>query len=124
MKTSSAKGKGRRLQNFVAQSLSDKTYHYGVPRDPYYEFWKPREGDIKPVLMGGSGVDIQLSPIAKDWIPYDIECKNQEKWNIPQWWKQTTANTEEGRKPLLIVGKNRHEPLVVMRFEDWLELII
>jgi len=107
MKTSSAKGKGRRLQNFVAEQLNNK---YNTL-------------DFRPAIMGESGTDIKPSNALKEKYPWDIECKNQEKWNIPEFWKQTTANTEEGRKPLLVVKKNRHEALVIMRFSDWMEMI-
>ena len=111
MRTSSKKAKGRTLQNLVAKELLECFSDSLV------------EGDIKPILMGGSGVDIQLSPLAMSIIPWDIECKNQETWSIPLWWKQTTTNTGEGRKPLLVIKKNHHEPLVVVSWSDFKELI-
>lgn len=123
MKTSSAKAKGRRLQDFVVKELSSKEYQRPVEYVDDVGEWKPRTGDIKPAIMGESGRDIKLSPQAMDWIPYDIECKNAENWSIPSWWKQTTANTREGRKPLLVIKKNRHEPLVVLRWSDFKEVL-
>lgn len=73
--------------------------------------------------MGESGTDIRLSPSAKKLLAYDIECKNTERLDINRYWKQTIDNTalESGRKPLLIWKKNHQEPLVIMRFSDWLE---
>ena len=113
MKTSSAKAKGRALQNMVALALRVK-----------FDWTKALEpDDIKPALMGESGADIKLSPAAKKFIPWDIECKNQETWSIPSWWKQTLSNTGAGRKPLLVIKKNRQEPLVVLRFEDFMEMV-
>lgn len=107
MRVSSRKAKGRKLQNTVASLLRNK----------YREVLEAE--DIRPALMGESGVDIKLSPQAKKIIPWDVECKNQEKWNVEEWWKQTVNNTCEGRKPLLVIKKNRHEELVVLRLSDW-----
>lgn len=111
MKTRSAKAKGRRLQDFVVKELLQKFDEKLV------------EGDIRPAIMGESGRDIKLSPMAMKFVGYDIECKNAENWSIPSWWKQTKANTREGRKPLLVIKKNHHEPLVVMRWSDFKELL-
>ena len=119
MKTSSRKAKGRALQDYITHQLrgrfcvSDDSNEKGFPKD----------SDIQPAIMGESGVDIKLYGLAKEVFPFDIEAKNQETWSIPSWWKQTTTNTEEGRKPLLVIKKNRHEPLVVLRWEDFKELI-
>lgn len=112
MKTSSAKSKGRRLQKYIAQQLSE-TYNlpWGVDQD------------ISSREMGQSGTDIRLSPLAKQTIPFDIEAKNQETWSIPAWWAQCLSNTSEGRTPLLVCSKNRFDTLAVLRFEDLLRLI-
>lgn len=107
MKTSSAKGKARRLQNEVALQIN----------------YKYQEEICRPAIMGEGGEDIKVYPSHQDKFKYSVECKNQETWSIPQWWKQTTTNTEEGRKPLLVIKKNRHEPLVVMRLSDWIETL-
>ena len=120
MNTRTCKAKGRRLQNKVAKDLNNKLfYDYGSVESD----WKPKEGDIKPAIMGESGRDIILSPKAEEWIPFDIECKNCETWSVPKWWKQAVVNAKEGRKPLLVMKKNRHEELVVMRWKDLLELL-
>ena len=124
MKTSSKKAKGRSLQNFIAKELCEKEVFYRDYRITESSTWLEQdEKHFKPAIMGESGVDIKLSPQAKKIFPYDIECKNQENWSIPTWWKQTVANTEEGRKPLLVIKKNRQEPLVVLRWKDFKELI-
>lgn len=107
MKTSSAKSKGRTLQNFVVERIYKR-----------FETLLSK-GDIRPALMGESGSDVKYSPLAKSHIIWDIECKNQETWSIPSWWKQTLANTGEERKPLLVIKRNRQEPLVVLRWEDF-----
>lgn len=110
MKTSSCKAKGRSLQNFVAKALNEK---YNTL-------------DFRPAIMGEKGMDIKFPYYREFKFDWAIECKNQEKWNISEFWKQAVANTPEPNepfKPLLVIKKNRHEPLVVLRFSDWLELI-
>jgi len=115
MNTRSRKQKGSKLQNLLAEKLREKfKLDEGLERF---------DGDIQPKMMGGAGVDIVLSPYAKKIIPYDFECKNQESWSIPNWWQQAVANTREGRKPALVISKNRHEPLVIIRLEDFLETL-
>lgn len=106
----SRKAKGRKFQQWVRDRLKVKF--------PYLQ-----EGDIESRGMAQQGTDIILTPTAKMDIPYDFECKNCEQWSIVSSWKQTVDNTEEGRKPLLTLKKNNHEPLVVMRFDDFLELL-
>ena len=66
MKTSSAKAKGRRLQKLVHDLLHQAFPHL-------------HDNDIRPVPMGSSGEDIQLSEAARVSIPVSLECKNVEK---------------------------------------------
>lgn len=113
---SSRKSKGRKLQQFIVKELRE-IFSLDSDEDDCYS------GDIQAILMGGGGTDIKLSPRAKHLIDYDIECKNQQKWKIPEWWKQTIQNTEKGRKPLLVIKRNHQEPLVVMRWKDFKEEI-
>ena len=69
MKAKSAKAKGRKLQNLVVEELR-KTY-------PELE-----DDDIKAQIMGVSGEDVVLSPLAKRLIGLSFECKNQERLNL------------------------------------------
>lgn len=110
IKVSSGKAKGRRLQNFICEQLMEK--HPEL-----------REGDIRPAIMGESGVDIKLSPTAKDVIPFDIEAKNQEKLNIWSALKQAEENAENGRVPLLVFKRNRSKTYVVVDWEKFMELL-
>jgi hypothetical protein len=109
MKASSAKGKGRRLQNY----LRDKLYDY---------FPSLRDGDIKGAVMGESGEDIKLSPAAKDLIPYSFECKNQERLNIWESLNQADGNAD-GRIPVLVFKRNRTKTYAAIDLEAFLELI-
>ena len=68
MKTSSAKAKGRRLQQWVAKMLVE---HLGAD-----------EEDLESRPMGSSGEDIIMGKQTRQIFPYSVECKNQEKVNI------------------------------------------
>ena len=114
MKTSGAKAKGRRLQNFVTLKLRD------LFKDILHK------DDIRPQLMGQSGTDVILSPSAKNLIAFDIECKNQEKLigaQLESAIEQCEANTEEGRIPLLIFKKNQEPERVILHLDHFLELV-
>jgi len=107
----SRKAKGRVLQDHV--------------RDSFRSHFKAllSNDDISSAIMGESGNDVKMSPLAKSVIPFDVECKNCEKWNMSSFWKQTIANTGDGRVPLLVLKKNRSEVLCTLRFVDLLRLL-
>ena len=112
MKTRSAKNKGKRLQKIVQQLLLEKTQPIGLV-----------EGDISNTIMGQSGRDIILSPAAEKVIPFDIECKNQEKLNIWSAIQQAEDNTKEGRIPMLVFSKNRSKTYCVVELSKLLDLL-
>ena len=109
MKPSSAKGKGRRLQNF----LKEKIYEY---------FPTLRNGDVKTAVMGESGEDIILSPAARDLIPYSFECKNQERLNI--WESLSQAEDNSGDyTPAVVFKRNRTKTYIALELEEFLKII-
>ena len=108
MKTSSAKAKGRRLQQKFMQLLIEK-----LDIDPE---------DIESRSMGAGGEDLIMSKAARNKFPYSIECKNQERMNIWQAWDQ--ANNNKGLyEPLVVIKKNGVRPLVVLDAENFLEYV-
>jgi hypothetical protein len=109
MKTSSKKGKGRRLQNFVRDNL--------VKSFPSLE-----QDDIKAAVMGESGEDIKLSPAAKRLIPFSFECKNQERLNIWSSLQQAEDNCGN-REPVLVFKRNRTKTYAVIEFDKFLSFI-
>lgn len=106
-----AKSKGRKLQNFVRDILRD------VFRD------KLEPEDIESRQMGGAGVDIILTPASKKLIPFDIECKNQQRFNLNEAVKQANDNSKEGRVPLVIFSKNQDDVYVSLKFIDFVNII-
>jgi len=106
------KAKGRNLQNYVGAKLAEK---YGL------EFGK--DEDLQGREMGQSGTDIRMSKDAKRVIPFDIECKNQERLNFWEAIEQAEKNTEEGRIPLLVFKRNRSKTYAIIEFETLLKII-
>ena len=108
MKTSSAKAKGRRLQQKFRELLIEKL-------DIHPE-------DIESRAMGSGGEDLIMARAARQKFPYSIECKNQESLNIWKAWEQ--ANGNKGLyEPLVVIKKNGVRPLVVLDAENFLDMI-
>lgn len=104
MKTSSAKAKGRRLQQWVCSKISEIT---GI------EWGKDKEIDSRE--MGQSGTDVKLYGEAKEMFKFDVEIKNQETWTIPAWIKQAKSNQSQGRDWMLVVSRNYFKvPIVIL----------
>ena len=114
MKTSSCKAKGRILQQHIRDELRIK---YCL------EYQSLFQEDIESRGMGQQGTDIILSPLAKSYIPFDIECKAQENLNIWSALEQTQANSKIGRVPLLVFKRNRTEVYCCLKFNDLLKLL-
>jgi hypothetical protein len=112
MKTSSAKDKGRRLQQWTCQQISDLL---NIP-------WGKDEL-IASREASQSGTDVRLIREALERFPFSIECKNQENWNLPSWIKQAKANQIKGTDWLLVIKKNHTEPVVVLEAKTFFELM-
>ncbi len=111
IKISSAKAKGRKLQQWVCQQISDLT---GITcgKD---ELIDSRE-------MGQSGVDVKLIGEAKFQFPYSVECKSQEAWSIPEWVKQAKANQKEETDWLLVCKRSNEKPIIIMDAEEFFRI--
>jgi hypothetical protein len=108
----SAKEKGRRLQQLVCKKIS---YLTGLS-------WGKDEL-IASREMGQSGTDIRLIADAKDCFPWSVECKCQEIWSIPAWIKQAKRNRMNGTDWLLVVKRNRMDPIVILDFDVFFDLL-
>ena len=106
-----AKSKGRKLQNFV--------------RDVFRDIFRDRleAEDIESRQMGGAGVDVILTPASKKLIPFDIECKNQERFNLNEAMKQAIDNSKEGRIPVVVFSKNQDDVYISLKFTDFINLM-
>jgi len=106
----SSKAKGRRLQNYVRDTL----------RDLFSS--RLEEDDIKSQTMGMTGEDVVLSPAAKKLIPYSFECKNVERLDLWKSLEQAISNAED-RTPVLVFKRNRTKTYVAFEYDKFLELI-
>ena len=112
MRTKSKKAKGRRLQNWVRDEL-------------FKRFSKLTDNDVVCAIMGERGIDVKLSNKAKKFIPFAIECKNQEAFkNLYKAYGQSCYNAKGELEPIVFVKMNQQEPLVVLDatyFLDWIK---
>jgi hypothetical protein len=108
MITSSAKAKGRRLQDWVKSKLISKL---GLEKDTDL---------IRTAIMGESGADVTLISSLRPRFPFSIECKNQEKYKgIYDTIEQARGH---GKQPPIVFLKMNHKPtLVVLEAEQYLE---
>jgi hypothetical protein len=107
MNPSSAKAKGRRLQQWV--------------RDKLIEMLDVHPEDIESRSMGAGGEDLIMARAARQKFPHSIECKNVEKLNIWDAYEQASANSGD-YEPLVVIKKNGKKPLVVVDAEYFITL--
>ena len=109
MNTATRKAKGKRLQKFVCNLILK--YHTIL-----------EDKDVQSIRMGRKGEDIQLSEKAKIFIPYSIECKNQEKmkylWDA---YEQAVSNANQ-LEPMVVLKINHKKPLVLIDAEHFFKL--
>jgi hypothetical protein len=98
MKPRSAKAKGKRLQNWL--------------RDLLLELFPLERDDVRSTTMGDTGEDVQLSPAARRYIPFQIECKNKARIAVYAWIKQ--AREHGDHEPLVVMKEDNAEPVVVV----------
>lgn len=111
IKTSSAKGKGRRLQNHVRDLIFEKF--------PWLQ-----KGDVISCPMGSSGVDIILSPLGRRTFPVSIECKKTKKHPGSAEMRQAKANTDTMTIPAIVWcphGVGHAKSMITFELDDFLE---
>ena len=108
MKTSSAKAKGRRLQQWVRERLIE-----GLDIHPE---------DIESRPMGSGGEDLIMARAAREKFPFSVECKNQESGNVWKAYEQAQANAKT-YEPLVIMKKNNEKPLAVVDAQVFIDMM-
>ena len=107
MKTSSAKAKGRKLQQWMRNLLIEKL--------------EVHPEDIESRSMGAGGEDLIMARAAREKFPMSIECKNQEKVNVWESYKQAEDNSGN-YEPVVVIKRNKVKPLVVVDAEYFVSL--
>ena len=107
----SRKAKGRRLQNWV--------------RDTLLSIFKTLDNnDISCAIMGETGEDIKLSNPARKLIPYSFECKNKQTFKgIYDIMSQAQSNAKVSDVPVAIIKMNKFQPLAIVDATHFLKLI-
>ena len=107
MKTQSAKSKGRRLQQWIRDLLIEKL--------------ELHPEDIESRSMGAGGEDLIMARAARESFPYSVECKNQEKINIWESYKQAEDNSKD-YEPIVVLKRNNQKPLILVDAEYFVNL--
>ena len=107
MKTQSAKAKGRKLQQWIRNLLIEKL--------------EIHPEDIESRSMGAGGEDLIIARAAREKFPHSIECKNQEKVNVWESYKQAQENSK-GYEPIVVIKRNNSKPLVVIDAEYFVSM--
>jgi hypothetical protein len=115
IKISSRKAKGRGLQKWLCQKISDMT---GIPYD---------QSDDSCLIhsreMGQPGTDVVLRGEALELFPYSCECKNAESFNIKETVKQALANKKKDTDILIVYKcKEFKKPVVILEWDVFQEL--
>ena len=107
MKTSTAKAKGRRLQQWMRTLLIEE-----LEVDPE---------DIESRPMGSQGEDLIMARAAREKFPFSIECKNQESLNVWKAYEQAEENSGD-YEPIVVLKRNNTKPLVLVDADYFVRL--
>jgi hypothetical protein len=108
---SSAKGKGRKLQQWVCKKISEITgFNWG------------HDCPIESRGMGQNGVDVRLEKEVLEKFPWSVEAKSTEMWSVPAAIEQAKANQMPGTNWLLVLKKKQQKPVAVLDAEEFFKL--
>ena len=62
-----------------------------------------------------------MASAAREKFPYSIECKNVEKLNVWEAYKQADENSKN-YEPVVVMKKNNHKTLVVLDAEYFVKI--
>jgi hypothetical protein len=109
MKQISRKKKGRKLQTLLRDKMLKSFPHLNP-------------SDLKVGKNGSNGEDLKISRIGRRLIPYQFECKNQEKFKtLYSFWDQSVKHGKH--EPVLIVKQNSRRALAVIDLDQFINLI-
>lgn len=110
MKPQSAKAKGRRLQQKVANSILEA-------------FPSLQPTDCFSTSMGAPGEDVHLSPAARACVPLSFECKNTERLNLWAAVEQCAHNSPSGTNPCVVFSRNNAPTYACVEWKLLLSLL-
>lgn len=71
--------------------------------------------------MGAGGEDVQLSPKARSFVSYTIECKNRKAIAVFKDYEQ--AKTHKDVEPLVVLKQNLSKPLALIDAQHFLDMV-
>ena len=110
MKQRSKRAKATRLQNFVRDKLLKAFPHL-------------KKRDVVCVENYLPGPDIILSEVGKKLIPYQFEIKAQEKMSTLYKWHKQASKGANRLTPVVICKRNTRDPLAILEFKHFVDLI-
>lgn len=115
---SSAKSKGRNLQQWTCKMISLFT-----------DLSWGKDEEIASREMGQSGADVRMSPNARRLFPFTLECKSGNQWNLPAAIKQCQANLYPDTEWMIVLDRpsqikdERIPPIVVIDGEVFFQIL-
>jgi len=108
IKSSSAKNKGRNLQYYICEKISEI---FNIKFDQNND-----QCDIRSREGGQHGTDIILRGEVYKKFPFDIECKNNESPSVKSWISQAKKNNKNKNRHWLLFWKCKKfkRPVVIM----------
>ena len=103
MKPRSAKAKGAKLEKDIA-TLYRK-----------HGFEDARRMPLSGAMGGHLSGDISF----RFQVPFKVECKNQEKVKLWEWWTQTLSQVGMNQEPVLFISGN-HRPMLAVVDAEYL----
>lgn len=94
--------KGKRLENQIAGLMRSKLKDMAI-------------------RQSGSGSGARKGDIYNRY--FSLECKNQEKVKLWEWWDQTKSQVQFNKPAALAISGNYRPILIVMEINDWLDLV-
>ena len=110
MKQDSRVRKGKKLQRILRDKLLSAFPDHLGPKD------------IKVAKTGQNGEDLKISRNGRRLIPYQFECKNQEKFKILYSFYDQAC--KHGKlEPVLVIKQNTRRSLAVIDLDQFIDLI-
>lgn len=114
IRASSAKSKGKKLQNVVAEYVVNS-------------FEELQPDDVTSTSSGAPGVDVLMSPLAQRLLPASFECKNTKVRPAQKAIDQSTYNAYNKTVPVVVwhAPRTRYDGQlqVIMTLEDLIKLV-
>lgn len=108
MRPQSAKNKGRLLQNWLRDLIL--TYFRELDKD-----------DVRSTSSGVTGEDIQLSPAARKFLPFQFECKSKKSISAYGFYDQALSHGDH--EPIVVIKQNGRDSLSIIKTDTLIKIL-